>query len=77
MTTNFGAAGNELRARWNCQELADRYGLDAVPAYDQDGSATGWIAVDPAALEDHLYAYAEEGDEIDDGQGDGAEEDQE
>jgi hypothetical protein len=57
------AAGNEIRPRWSCEELGEKFGLDLVPAYDSDGQPTGWVAVDPIALEDHLYDYAEEGDE--------------
>ena len=56
--TNFEAAGNELRARWSCDQLAEQLGLDAVPAYDKHGHATGWVAVNPAALHPGALADA-------------------
>lgn len=51
MTTPNGSAADELRAYYGCRELA-AVGLDAVPAYDQDGSPTGLVAIDPAEFSD-------------------------
>ena len=64
MTDSIEAAGNELRARWSCEYLAEVLDLEAVPAYDADGQATGWVAVDPAVIEDRFVDLcAEEGED--------------
>lgn len=57
------AASNELYARQSCRALAEEFGVDAVPAYDEHGLPTGWVAVDPDGLKSAIYAYFEEGGE--------------
>ena len=58
-----GWSGDELRARWSCEYLAEVLDLEAVPAYDQDGNATGWVAIDPGVLEDRFVDLYAEGDD--------------
>ena len=60
MSTPIEADGNELRAKWKCEDLAEIWGLEARPAYDADGHPTGWVAVDPDALEDWFAEHYEE-----------------
>ncbi|MFC6156111.1 hypothetical protein [Kribbella jiaozuonensis] len=57
MSTPFEAARNEVRVRWDCQEVSERLRIDAAGAYDENGTLTGWIAVDPIALQDAIDAY--------------------
>jgi hypothetical protein len=64
MTTPWnGSPGDELRARWSCDYLAEVLGLEAVPAYDRDGRPTGWVAIDPVVLQDRFADFCVEGDE--------------
>jgi hypothetical protein len=64
-TTPTGSPGDELRAYYGCAELTARTGLDAVPAYDENGRATGLVAIDPDALGDWLDNYLDEQQEED------------
>lgn len=57
------AAGNELYARQSCHALAENFGVDAVPAYDEHGFPTGQVAVDPTGLESAIRHYVQEGRE--------------
>jgi hypothetical protein len=63
-TTPTGSPGDELRAYYGCADLARR-GIAAVPAYDEDGCATGLVAIDPDALGDWLDNYLDEQQEED------------
>ena len=57
-TTPTGSPGDELRAYYGCAELTARTGLDAVPAYDENGRLTGLVAINPDAFcdwHDDLY----------------------
>ncbi|GAA0609847.1 hypothetical protein HPO96_29335 [Kribbella sandramycini] len=56
---NPADAANEVRARWSCDELSEFLGVDAVPAHDAMGAITGWVAVDPEALRQAVYAFAD------------------
>jgi hypothetical protein len=57
------AAGNELYARQSCRELDEKFGIDAVVAYGEDGLPTGQVAVDPHDLEAAIPVYAEQSEE--------------
>ena len=59
MTAPIEAGGNDLRARWACEHFADTYGLQAVPARDEHGQTTGWIAVNPDDLDDWFVSNTE------------------
>ena len=64
MTTPLnGSPGDELRARWTCDYLAELLDVEAVPAYDRDGRPTWWVAIDPVVLEDRLVDLYAKGDE--------------
>lgn len=63
-TTPTGSSGDELRAYYGCADLA-RHGIDAVPAYDENGRATGLVAIDPAALSEWLDNCLDEQQEED------------
>ncbi|TDW91105.1 hypothetical protein [Kribbella sp. VKM Ac-2566] len=63
MTTPTGSHGDELRARWSCDYLAEVLDLEAVPAYDRDGQPTGWVAIDPVVIEDRFVDLYAEGDD--------------
>jgi hypothetical protein len=64
MTTPLnGSPGDELRARWTCDYFAEVLDIEAVPAYDRDGQPTGWVAIDPVALQDRLADLDTDGDE--------------
>ncbi|HEY3004176.1 MAG TPA: hypothetical protein VGJ44_17655 [Kribbellaceae bacterium] len=56
MSTPTGSAADELRAYYGCLEL-ERRGLRAVPAYDENGHATGRVAIAPDAFCDWLDDY--------------------
>lgn len=67
-TTPIEAAGHELYARQSCRELAERFGVDAVVAYDEHGIPTGQIAVDPRELESAIHAYAAQSEQSEEGE---------
>ena len=60
MTAPIEAGGNDLRAHWGCDHYADMSDLPAVPAYDEHGRPTGWVAIDPADLDAWLADHCEQ-----------------
>jgi hypothetical protein len=63
MTPPIEAGGNDLRAYWACNYLADTYGLHAVPAHDETGQPTGCIALNPDDLSEWLSTHTEPDEE--------------
>ncbi|MFC9687779.1 hypothetical protein ACFTSF_04520 [Kribbella sp. NPDC056951] len=50
-------SAGEVRARWGCGELAVKFGIDAVPAHDEHGAATGRVAIEPDELQEAIHNY--------------------